>query len=162
MARIWLDGSQIKSPQDFYSQFFAATQGLVPDLGGPRHWNLDGLNDDLRELAEPLTVVLDNSEAASRALGEWFGRCVATLIEQGDRPKPVVVILAPRLPAEHDRLCLRCGQRVDVNAPMYEVFERMHWTCFHYEFEHNLGGVDDPDQPCSDPSCPSRRPTGAG
>ena len=37
-----------------------------------------------------------------------------------------------------------------VHASAYEVFERMHWLCFHLEFEHN----GDPDAPCHDPSCP--------
>ncbi len=32
----------------------------------------------------------------------------------------------------------------------YEVFERMHWICFHLEFEHD----SDPDVPCDDPTCP--------
>jgi hypothetical protein len=36
---------------------------------------------------------------------------------------------------------------------MYDVFERMHWVCFHFEFEHR----GDPDAPCSDPSCPMRK-----
>jgi len=34
------------------------------------------------------------------------------------------------------------------------VFERMHWVCFHYEFEH---GDFDVDAACRDSSCPSRR-----
>ncbi|WP_051571559.1 hypothetical protein [Ruminiclostridium cellobioparum] len=33
----------------------------------------------------------------------------------------------------------------------YEVFEQMHWLCFHLEFEHSNY---DPDEPCDDPSCP--------
>ena len=37
-----------------------------------------------------------------------------------------------------------------VSAGEYEVFERMHWLCFHLEFEH----AGDPDAPCGDPSCP--------
>jgi hypothetical protein len=36
------------------------------------------------------------------------------------------------------------------NAESFEVFERMHWLCFHLEFEHE----GDPDEPCGDPSCP--------
>jgi hypothetical protein len=37
---------------------------------------------------------------------------------------------------------------------MYDVFERMHWVCFHFEFEHQ----GDPDAPCRDPGCPMRLP----
>lgn len=52
--------------------------------------------------------------------------------------------------ATDDKLCARCGKPVTVNAGDYELFERMHWLCFHLEFEHQ----GDPDAPCSDPSCP--------
>jgi hypothetical protein len=31
-----------------------------------------------------------------------------------------------------------------------DVFEKMHFLCFHLEFEH---GDYDPDEPCSDPGC---------
>lgn len=47
-------------------------------------------------------------------------------------------------------ICIRCGQLVTVNREHYELFERMHWLCFHLEFEHQ----GDPDAPCRDPSCP--------
>lgn len=46
--------------------------------------------------------------------------------------------------------CVRCGRPVAANAELYEVFERMHWLCFHLEFEH----AGDPDVACGDPSCP--------
>jgi hypothetical protein len=36
------------------------------------------------------------------------------------------------------------------NEDSYEVFEKMHWLCFHPEFEHS----GDPDVPCGDPACP--------
>jgi hypothetical protein len=49
-------------------------------------------------------------------------------------------------------MCVRCGRPVVRNAPRYTVFERMHWVCFHYEFEHD----GDPDVACMDPSCPAR------
>ena len=48
------------------------------------------------------------------------------------------------------RLCRRCGQAVLVSADSYDVFEGMHWLCFHLEFEHE----GDPDRACSDPGCP--------
>ncbi|MDP1849813.1 MAG: hypothetical protein Q8K79_18650 [Solirubrobacteraceae bacterium] len=53
--------------------------------------------------------------------------------------------------ADDPHVCVRCNQPVVVNREMYEVFERMHWVCFHFEFEH---GEHDPDVGCADPSCP--------
>jgi hypothetical protein len=50
-------------------------------------------------------------------------------------------------------ICVRCGRPVERNRGYYETFERMHWSCFHYEFEHE----GDPDIACPDPSCPARR-----
>jgi hypothetical protein len=35
-----------------------------------------------------------------------------------------------------------------------ELFEGMHWLCFHLEFEH----PGDPDAPCTDPTCHVIRP----
>ncbi|MGH8921105.1 MAG: DUF7660 family protein, partial [Actinomycetes bacterium] len=38
----------------------------------------------------------------------------------------------------------------------YETFERMHYVCFHYEFEHDLTDMNaDPDEDCGAPGCPS-------
>jgi len=39
-----------------------------------------------------------------------------------------------------------------VSAEHYEVFERMHYVCFHYEFEHD---PTDPDEECQAGGCPS-------
>lgn len=50
--------------------------------------------------------------------------------------------------------CELCGSPVVVNRERYDVFERMHWLCFHMVYEH-VGA--DPDEPCEDPSCPWRR-----
>ena len=36
-----------------------------------------------------------------------------------------------------------------LNADSYDLFEQMHWLCFHLEFEHE----GDPDMACGDPSC---------
>lgn len=47
-------------------------------------------------------------------------------------------------------ICKHCGQPVVVNASSYNVFEQMHWLCFHIVFEHNA----DPDVACQDPGCP--------
>jgi ferredoxin len=51
--------------------------------------------------------------------------------------------------------CVRCGRPVVRNQDSYVALERMHWVCFHYEFEH-FDGTGDPDPACSDPSCPAR------
>jgi RNAse (barnase) inhibitor barstar len=84
-----LEGQTIKSPDEFYEQFFAATAGLMPDHGGR---NLDALNDDLRELAEPLTIVWTHAGESGRVLGEWFGQCLSVLLER-DIGAPVTVVL---------------------------------------------------------------------
>jgi len=39
---------------------------------------------------------------------------------------------------------------------MFDVFEQMHYVCFHYEFEHDIGrGETDVDGDCGVPGCPS-------
>jgi predicted alpha/beta hydrolase family esterase len=48
--------------------------------------------------------------------------------------------------------CRRCGRPVLAEQANYEVFERMHYVCFHYEFEHD---PVDPDEECSAGGCPS-------
>lgn len=51
--------------------------------------------------------------------------------------------------------CVRCGRPVEVNRDLSaDLFERMHWLCFHLEFEH----PGDPDAPCEDPACHVARP----
>jgi hypothetical protein len=54
---------------------------------------------------------------------------------------------------ETERLCVRCGKPVVRNLGHYETFEKMHWVCFHYEFEHSSS---DRDASCGDPQCPAR------
>ena len=49
-------------------------------------------------------------------------------------------------------LCVRCGRAVVRNRDSYDLFEKMHWSCFHYEFEHE----GDPDVACPDLACPAR------
>jgi hypothetical protein len=51
-------------------------------------------------------------------------------------------------------ICKRCNTAVDKNKDQYELFEGMHWVCFHLEFEH----IGDPDVPCEDPSCFLHKP----
>ncbi|WP_432885514.1 DUF7660 family protein [Kribbella sp. CA-245084] len=48
--------------------------------------------------------------------------------------------------------CRRCQRPVKVSAAQFEVFERMHYVCFHYEFEH---GEFDVDEECTAGGCPS-------
>lgn len=54
-------------------------------------------------------------------------------------------------------ICVRCGRPVVRGAEHYEVFERMHYVCFHYEFEHEPA---DPDEDCRVAGCPSASLTG--
>jgi len=59
--------------------------------------------------------------------------------------------------ADGPPICVRCARPVERNRESYEVFEKMHWACFHYEFEHEVAGRSaDPDIACGDPSCPAR------
>ena len=51
-------------------------------------------------------------------------------------------------------LCRRCNRPVIASREHYEVFEQMHYVCFHYEFEHDPADVDNE---CSAGGCPSRR-----
>ena len=51
-----------------------------------------------------------------------------------------------------EKMCVRCRRPVTVEASMYETFERMHYVCFHYEFEHD---PIDPDEECGAGGCPS-------
>jgi RNAse (barnase) inhibitor barstar len=90
VAEVALDGSTIATPEDFYRQFFAGVLGIVPDYGGR---NLDALNDDLRDLTEPLSIVWIGSTAAREALGEWFDRCIRVLREREPGNQPVDLIL---------------------------------------------------------------------
>ena len=53
----------------------------------------------------------------------------------------------PELPT-----CIRCGREVRLSREQYQIFERMHYVCFHYEFEHD---PFDPDEECDAGGCPS-------
>ncbi len=41
---------------------------------------------------------------------------------------------------------------MELLADQFDVFEQMHYVCFHYEFEH---GDIDPDRECAWGGCPS-------
>lgn len=49
-------------------------------------------------------------------------------------------------------LCVRCQRLITVDPALSaDVFEGMHWLCFHLEYEHDT----DPDTPCRDfTTCP--------
>lgn len=51
---------------------------------------------------------------------------------------------------QQELLCVRCKQPVTISRQYYDLYERMHWLCFHLEYEHDA----DPDGPCGDPACP--------
>lgn len=86
-----LDGTTLTSPEAFYEQFFRVTEGLIPDYGGR---NLDALNDDLRDLAEPLELTITNSAEAVAHLGDWFEVCLEVLRERDSSDNPVTVHLS--------------------------------------------------------------------
>jgi len=48
-------------------------------------------------------------------------------------------------------VCRRCGVVVTASAEAFDVFEQMHYVCFHYEFEH----PGDPDVECDAGGCPA-------
>jgi hypothetical protein len=48
-------------------------------------------------------------------------------------------------------MCRRCQKPVVASAADYEVFEQMHYVCFHFEFEHQ----GDPDVECVAGGCPA-------
>jgi hypothetical protein len=41
---------------------------------------------------------------------------------------------------------------VEVSRSRFEIFEQMHYVCFHYAFEHDPA---DPDEECTAGGCPS-------
>ena len=48
-------------------------------------------------------------------------------------------------------LCARCDREVVDARDSYEVFERMHYVCFHFEFEHDTTQMSG----CEAMGCPS-------
>lgn len=49
-------------------------------------------------------------------------------------------------------MCRRCNRVVALEADRFHVFEKMHYVCFHYEFEHDPYDVD---EECGAGGCPS-------
>jgi hypothetical protein len=48
--------------------------------------------------------------------------------------------------------CRRCGKEISkFKNEAAQIFEGMHWLCFHFEYEHE----GEPDEPCADFSCPN-------
>jgi hypothetical protein len=54
--------------------------------------------------------------------------------------------------ANDDPICVRCDRPVRASREQFDVFERMHYVCFHYEFAHDPA---DPDEECKAGGCPS-------
>lgn len=48
-------------------------------------------------------------------------------------------------------VCRRCNLPVEASADSYDIFEQMHYVCFHFEFEHQ----GDPDIECAAGGCPA-------
>jgi len=48
------------------------------------------------------------------------------------------------------KYCKGCGQEVVDTGNTYEMFEGMHWLCFHLAYEH----TGSPDEPCDSRLCP--------
>jgi RNAse (barnase) inhibitor barstar len=89
VADVVLDGSSIRTTSDFYAQFFAVMEGLMPDYGGR---NLDAIHDDLRELTEPLTIRWMNSqESADNLLGLFDSIC--SVLRSPQASYPITLIL---------------------------------------------------------------------
>ena len=50
-------------------------------------------------------------------------------------------------------ICKACKKPVTKYPDLFAVHEEMHWLCFHLAYEHD----GDPDEACTDPSCPWRQ-----
>lgn len=63
-------------------------------------------------------------------------------------------LFAPVAGARQERdgsRCARCGRAIVLDpAASQDMFEGMHWLCFHLEFEHD----GDADLPCGGDGCP--------
>lgn len=79
----------------------------------------------------------------SGAIGAWEHRVV--------EPRSSVSSVRSRDSGENRPTCRRCGKDVVANAASFDVFEQMHYTCFHYAFEH----LGDPDVECRAGGCPA-------
>jgi hypothetical protein len=55
-------------------------------------------------------------------------------------------------PPAQPLICRRCDRPVEISRDQYDVFEQMHYVCFHYEYEHD---PIDPDEECGAGGCPS-------
>jgi hypothetical protein len=92
-------------------------------------WSDDAFVVTLKERAAVLAQVEATFETVDRALDALLVRLV------GGRP-----------------VCGHCGREVVASAEQFETFERMHYVCFHYLFEHD---PTDPDEECFAGGCPS-------
>lgn len=51
--------------------------------------------------------------------------------------------------------CRSCGRSVANAREARDIFEGMHWVCFHYAFEHEISQPTDVDADCGQAGCPS-------
>lgn len=51
-----------------------------------------------------------------------------------------------------NQICKGCGCPVKDTEENYNMFEQMHWVCFHFSYEHL---PNDPDTPCESRYCPT-------
>ena len=51
-----------------------------------------------------------------------------------------------------NQVCKGCGSPVEDTKENYNMFEQMHWVCFHFAYEHS---PNDPDTPCDSRHCPT-------
>jgi hypothetical protein len=109
-----------------------------------------------------LTLPGQNYPFAAQVRVQWrdgvstiFRRQDELLVEEADADATTV---DTTLDAVLERLtapmmiCRRCRRPALASADHFEVFERMHYSCFHYEFEHD---PFDPDEECTAGDCPS-------
>jgi hypothetical protein len=74
--------SDVATVEEFYSLLFASTNGVVLDHGSH---NLDALLDDLADIEEPLTLVLEVSDQQPALPGDWRDALLWTLIRAARR-----------------------------------------------------------------------------
>jgi RNAse (barnase) inhibitor barstar len=70
--------------------FFPATAGIVPDYGGR---NLDALLDDLGDVEQPITLIIEGIGAAYLNLGDWLDRLLGVLGSATSRSQGRVTIV---------------------------------------------------------------------
>jgi hypothetical protein len=62
-------------------------------------------------------------------------------------------ILEGSRPEMEEVRCRLCGRPLGTSRLDAEEASDTHWMCYHFAYEHDA----DPDQPCSDVTCPLRQ-----